>query len=141
MDQYICTRGDTDFMLHENLKYWRYRMYLLPKDHPAMKKILDGLATRCDIFTEIQADSPKQQIEEFLKYVEMHLNRIKRMHCNKPRVSHRLLLKGVFSKVASLIAWFFFVQLELSIFSKTVAFAMNKNKRHCWKCEMYNQKL
>ncbi|XP_055702143.1 GATOR complex protein Iml1 isoform X7 [Phlebotomus papatasi] len=85
MDQYICTRGDTDFMLHENLKYWRYRMYLLPKDHPAMKKILDGLATRCDIFTEIQADSPKQQIEEFLKYVEMHLNRIKRMHCNKPR--------------------------------------------------------
>ncbi|XP_055688137.1 GATOR complex protein Iml1 isoform X3 [Lutzomyia longipalpis] len=90
MDQYICTRGDTDFMLHENLKYWRYRMYLLPKDHPAMKKILDGLTTKCDIFTEIQSDSPKQQIEDFLHYVEMHLNRIKRVQCKKPR----LLLQG-----------------------------------------------
>ncbi|GAB0089616.1 GATOR complex protein Iml1 [Sergentomyia squamirostris] len=87
MDQYICTRGDTDFMLHENLKYWRYRMYLLPKDHPAMKKILDGMSSRCDVFTDIQTDSPKQQIEEFLHYVEMHLNRIKRMQCKKPRGS------------------------------------------------------
>lgn len=86
MDQYICTRGDTDYTLMENLKYWRYRIYLLPKEHPAMKKILDGLSSRCDIYqTE---DCSKQQIDDFLKFIEMHLNKIKRGHCKKNRVRH-----------------------------------------------------
>jgi DEP domain-containing protein 5 len=48
MDQYICTRGDlVDFQLTESMKYWRYRMYLLPKDDPAMKKIIDNNLQRC----------------------------------------------------------------------------------------------
>lgn len=77
MDHYICTRGDIDYPLSDNLKYWRYRMYLLPNQHPAIKKIIDGLSERCDIYTEGQTDSPTKYIENFLRFVETHLNKIK----------------------------------------------------------------
>ena len=30
MDFYVCTRGDKEYLLTENLKYWRYRLYVLP---------------------------------------------------------------------------------------------------------------
>uniref|UniRef100_A0A182MHG8 DEPDC5 C-terminal domain-containing protein n=1 Tax=Anopheles culicifacies TaxID=139723 RepID=A0A182MHG8_9DIPT len=80
MDQYICTRGDTDYPLHENMKYWRHRMYLLPKEDPAMKKILDGTVRRCDIYQE---DSPfpsdRQICNDFVRFVEAHLNKIKKL--------------------------------------------------------------
>ncbi|XP_058120820.1 GATOR complex protein Iml1 [Anopheles ziemanni] len=94
MDQYICTRGDTDYPLHENMKYWRYRMYLLPKDDPAMKKILDGTVRHCDIYHE---DSPfpsdKQICNDFVRFVEAHLNKIKKIQPAKkargcPRQTH-----------------------------------------------------
>ncbi|KAL5290697.1 DEPDC5 family protein [Megaselia abdita] len=77
MDHYICTRGDIDYPLSDNLKYWRYRMYLLPNQHPAIKKILDGQSERCDIYTEGQIDSPMKYIDNFLRFVETHLNKIK----------------------------------------------------------------
>ncbi|XP_053676014.1 GATOR complex protein Iml1 [Anopheles nili] len=80
MDQYICTRGDTDYPLHENMKYWRYRMYLLPKDDPAMKKILDGTVQRCDIYHEDSPFPPDRQIcNDFVRFVEAHLNKIKKL--------------------------------------------------------------
>nr|XP_040227207.2 GATOR complex protein Iml1 isoform X3 [Anopheles coluzzii] len=80
MDQYICTRGDTDYPLHENMKYWRYRMYLLPKDDPAMKKILDGTVRRCDIYHEDSPFPPERQIcNDFVRFVEAHLNKIKKL--------------------------------------------------------------
>lgn len=52
-------------------------MYLLPNQHPAMKKILDGKSDRCDIYTEAQTDSPLKYIDNFLRFVETHLNKIK----------------------------------------------------------------
>lgn len=72
-------------------------MYLLPKEHPAMKKILDGQATRCDIFTEVSPDSCKQNADEFLRFIEMHINKIKRPACNKnkARVSAIHLIRRV----------------------------------------------
>uniref|UniRef100_A0A182NJK6 DEP domain-containing protein n=1 Tax=Anopheles dirus TaxID=7168 RepID=A0A182NJK6_9DIPT len=80
MDQYICTRGDTDYPLHENMKYWRYRMYLLPKDDPAMKKILDGTVRRCDIYHEDSPFPPDRQIcNDLVRFVEAHLNKIKKL--------------------------------------------------------------
>ncbi|XP_029721962.2 GATOR complex protein Iml1 isoform X2 [Aedes albopictus] len=86
MDQYICTRGDTDFQLLESMKYWRYRMYLLPKEDPAMKKIMEGTAKRCDIYTENKPiPSDKHICNEFIKFVELHLNKIKKVPCKKPR--------------------------------------------------------
>uniref|UniRef100_A0A182PF51 DEP domain-containing protein n=1 Tax=Anopheles epiroticus TaxID=199890 RepID=A0A182PF51_9DIPT len=80
MDQYICTRGDTDYPLQENMKYWRYRMYLLPKDDPAMKKILDGTVQRCDIYHEDSPFPPDRQVcNDFVRFVEAHLNKIKKL--------------------------------------------------------------
>lgn len=62
-------------------------MYLLPKDDPYMRKIIDGNLQRCDIYPgEITSVVQKQQIEEFLRFVETHLNKIKRVVIKKPRV-------------------------------------------------------
>ncbi|KAG4066905.1 hypothetical protein HA402_009007 [Bradysia odoriphaga] len=85
MDQYICTRGDTDYPLQENLKYWRHRMYLLPKEHPAYKKILEtgSSSTYCDIFVENSIETPKQIIDDFKNFLESYLNKIKKLHCPK----------------------------------------------------------
>lgn len=84
MDHYICTRGDFELTLSENLKYWRYRTYLMPKEHPATKKILEGRTSRCDIYTEVLPnESWKQQIEDFMKFVEKDLNKFRG---KKPKV-------------------------------------------------------
>lgn len=77
-------------------------MYLLPKDHAATKKILDlypspGMTT-CDIYQESAANSnerqqqeaQKQQIEEFIRFLETCVNKIKKTNCHKSsRVSIR----------------------------------------------------
>jgi hypothetical protein len=50
-----------------------------------MKRIIDENIERCDIY--VRDNSPslvKQQIEEFHRFVECHLNRIRRL--KKPRV-------------------------------------------------------
>ncbi|KAJ6644516.1 GATOR complex protein Iml1 [Pseudolycoriella hygida] len=85
MDQYICTRGDADYPLQENLKYWRHRMYLLPKEHPAFKKILESSSAsiHCDIFVENSTETPKQIIDDFKNFSESYLNKIKKLHCPK----------------------------------------------------------
>lgn len=84
MDHYICTRGDFELTLSENLKYWRYRTYLMPKEHPATKRILEGKSARCDIYTEVpQNETWKQQIEDFLRFVERDLNKFR---TKKPKV-------------------------------------------------------
>ncbi|KAG5666359.1 hypothetical protein PVAND_014392 [Polypedilum vanderplanki] len=91
MDQYICTRGDFDFMLLEQMKYWRYRMYLLPKEDLIMKRIMEENIENCDIYTqETTLAMQKILIEDFLKFVETHLNKIKRVKKPKgsPTTSH-----------------------------------------------------
>lgn len=60
-------------------------MYLLPKDDPVMKKIIDENLERCDIYVRDNSLAvQKQQVDEFHRFVEQHLNRIKRL--KKPRV-------------------------------------------------------
>ncbi|XP_065362330.1 GATOR complex protein Iml1 isoform X3 [Calliphora vicina] len=78
MDHYICTRGDTDYPLMESLKYWRFRMYLLPKENRAMNKIIEHGCQHCDVFTDTAVDNTKQQIDDFMRFVELHLNKLKR---------------------------------------------------------------
>lgn len=64
-------------------------MYLLPKDDPVMKRIIDENLDHCDIYTrENSPAAHKQQVEEFLRFVETHLNKIRRL--KKPRVSRLL---------------------------------------------------
>lgn len=56
----------------------------MPKEHPATKKILEGKSSRCDIYTEVPPnESWKQQIEDFLRFVERDLNKFRG---KKPKV-------------------------------------------------------
>lgn len=41
LDQYVCARGHPDYPLLEDLKYWRFRMLLLPKDDNVTKRIIE----------------------------------------------------------------------------------------------------
>nr|CAD7428224.1 unnamed protein product [Timema monikensis] len=77
LDHYICTRGDTDFQLAEAQKYWRFRMYLLPLNHVATKKILEG-ADHCDIYTPLSSEELGHLVEGFLRFLETYINRNKR---------------------------------------------------------------
>ncbi|XP_067645946.1 GATOR complex protein Iml1 isoform X2 [Eurosta solidaginis] len=90
MDHYICTRGDRDYPLMESLKYWRYRMYLLPIDNLAMKKIIECGVQRCDIYTESVVENTKKQVEDFLRLMEVHINKVKRqrVHDSPTAQSH-----------------------------------------------------
>lgn len=61
-------------------------MYLLPKDDPVMKKIIDENLEHCDIY--VKDDSlvtQKLQVEEFLRFVELHLNKIRRVKKTRVR--------------------------------------------------------
>lgn len=63
-------------------------MYLLPKEHPATKKILESpTIIPCDIYTENHDDCVKQQIEDFMRFVETHLNKLRKNHNRTTRVS------------------------------------------------------
>lgn len=66
-------------------------MYLLPREHPATKKILDSSSTvNCDIYADHVTDTNKQLIDEFIRFIETHLNKLKKVHCQRTtRVSTR----------------------------------------------------
>ncbi|XP_063975968.1 GATOR complex protein Iml1 isoform X1 [Diachasmimorpha longicaudata] len=82
LDHYICTRGDTDFSLVEALKYWRFRMFMLPLHNTATKKILEG-SPRCDIYSFLSATEQSQLTDGFLRFIEGWLNKIRRPNPNK----------------------------------------------------------
>ncbi|KRG07622.1 GATOR complex protein Iml1 isoform X3 [Drosophila mojavensis] len=85
MDLYICTRGDVDYPLMESLKYWRFRMYLLPKD-TVVNKIVNCGCQRCDIFTDAVVDNTRDQIEDFVRLIE-NVSKLRRQICRKARDS------------------------------------------------------
>ncbi|KAK2575080.1 hypothetical protein KPH14_008813 [Odynerus spinipes] len=82
LDHYICTRGHTDFALVEALKYWRFRVFLLPMNNFATRKILEG-SSRCDIYTLAPASEQASLMDGFLRFIELWLNKIRRPHPNK----------------------------------------------------------
>jgi len=85
LDHYVCTRGDQDFVLSENLKYWRFRMYVLPLKPfiPFTKSILDGCSDmKCDVYTRPSPDEYVNLAEGFMRFVETSLNKIKRPTAN-----------------------------------------------------------
>ncbi|XP_053623506.1 GATOR complex protein Iml1 isoform X2 [Plodia interpunctella] len=85
MDHYICTRGDTDFLLVEALKYWRFRTLLLPLPCPATKQILEDESTHCDIYPAHTRHDLDQLTDGFLKMAELYFNKVKRP--NKQRMA------------------------------------------------------
>lgn len=60
-------------------------MYLLPKENKAMNKIMEQGCQYCDVFTEPTPESAKQQVEDFMRFMEVHINKLKR---RKARVSN-----------------------------------------------------
>ncbi|XP_018377284.1 PREDICTED: DEP domain-containing protein 5 isoform X3 [Trachymyrmex cornetzi] len=90
LDHYICTRGHTDFALVEDLKYaffqalkyWRFRVFLLPYNNPATRKILEGFP-RCDIYTTLSNAEQASLMDGFLRFIEGWLNKIRRPNPNK----------------------------------------------------------
>jgi hypothetical protein len=79
LDHYVCTGGDTEFVLVEALKYWRFRVYLLPLNNSANKKIIDG-AEHCDIYNAATPTDHQQMVDGLLKFIETAVNKIK-MEC------------------------------------------------------------
>ncbi|XP_024945563.1 GATOR complex protein DEPDC5 isoform X2 [Cephus cinctus] len=82
LDHYICTRGDTDFPLVEALKYWRFRVFLLPSQNQATRRILEG-SSKCDIYTRPSATEQASLMDSFLRFIEGWLNKIRRINTNK----------------------------------------------------------
>ncbi|BES97244.1 Protein of unknown function (DUF3608) [Nesidiocoris tenuis] len=81
-DHYICTRGDADFALIESLKYWRFRIFVLPACPAPTRKILEG-ASQCDLYNGLTIDEQQSLVENFLKYIEAWINKIKRPQTQK----------------------------------------------------------
>ncbi|XP_029163772.1 GATOR complex protein DEPDC5 isoform X6 [Nylanderia fulva] len=86
LDHYICTRGHTDFALVEALKYWRFRVFLLPLHNPSTRKILEG-SLRCDIYTPPSNVEQASMMDGFLRFIEGWLNKIRRLNPNKNLVN------------------------------------------------------
>jgi len=81
LDYYVSTRGDQDFTLTENLKHWRFRMYVLPLQPftPFTNQIKYGSPDcRCDIYKKLTPEEYVNLAEGFQKFVETCLNKIKR---------------------------------------------------------------
>ncbi|VVC42362.1 Hypothetical protein CINCED_3A011295 [Cinara cedri] len=80
MDNYLCVRGDMDYALHEKLKYWRFRMYLLPWRQEATKVIMGHLHEKfyCDIYKTPTVEEQKRFTNKFIKFLETWVNRVKR---------------------------------------------------------------
>ncbi|KAK9890698.1 hypothetical protein WA026_012049 [Henosepilachna vigintioctopunctata] len=87
LDHYICTGGDSEFVLVDALKYWRFRVNLLPLTNTATKKIIDG-APHHDIYDLPTNADYQVMVDGFVKFLETAVNKIKRSQiCKKPRMS------------------------------------------------------
>lgn len=72
-------------------------MYLLPKENPATKKIMESpVMIPCDIYTGIDNENTKQQIDDFMKFIETHINKIRKTPKASNRVSHLIHYNNIF---------------------------------------------
>ncbi|CAG9822060.1 unnamed protein product [Phaedon cochleariae] len=91
LDHYVCTGGTTEFDLVDALKYWRFRVYLLPLNNSATKKIVEG-SDHCDIYQIQTSIEHQQMVDGLIKFIETAVNKIKRSTIpKKPRMSLSIL--------------------------------------------------
>lgn len=81
LDNYICLKGDyTEYPLIESLKYWRFRLLVLPTQHAKTKKIIDkylsGEDFECDIYDVFSYEEKIQLQKGFIKLLKV-INGIK----------------------------------------------------------------
>ncbi len=103
MDFYVCTHGDREYILTENLKYWRFRLYALPLTPyvPITKKIMENLKTRdtCDLyFSAIKSCECRDMVKGFTRFVEFCLNKIRRPASSGMKPQPVAALRGASSK-------------------------------------------
>ena len=70
LDHYVTTRGDQEYELAENLKYWRFRMYILPLKPfvPYTSNIRDGApGGRCDLYKKPSPEEYVNLAEGFMR--------------------------------------------------------------------------
>lgn len=78
------------------LKYWRFRVYLLPVNQMATRRILEG-SEHCDIYVPPSIEDQSQMVKNFLRFIETFVNRIKRPNAHKkPRVSSNFIHESCF---------------------------------------------
>jgi hypothetical protein len=59
-------------------------MYLLPKDDKSTKRIMEENLENCDIYNHDRSPQFfKNQVDDFVKYVENYINKIKRVRNSK----------------------------------------------------------
>ncbi|XP_057663602.1 GATOR complex protein Iml1 isoform X2 [Diorhabda carinulata] len=87
VDHYVCTGGDTEFVLVDALKYWRFRVYLIPLNNPGTRKIVDG-SEYCDIYQMQSSSEHQQMVDGLIKFIDTAVNKIRRSTlAKKPRMS------------------------------------------------------
>ncbi|CAH1099750.1 unnamed protein product [Psylliodes chrysocephalus] len=82
LDHYVCTGGDTEFVLVDALKYWRFRVYLIPLNNSATRKIIDG-SEYCDIYQTQTYAEHQQMVDGVIKFIDTAVNKIRRSTISK----------------------------------------------------------
>ncbi|XP_042884438.1 GATOR complex protein Iml1-like isoform X5 [Penaeus japonicus] len=81
LDNYICFRGESpDYPLIEPLKFWRFRVLLVPDCYRmSTKTIMDSpTGTYSDIYNSLTLEEQQTTIEGFLRFLEITVHRLKR---------------------------------------------------------------
>lgn len=78
MDHYVCTKGEGDYSLNENLKFWRFRMLLVPISYftKSTKSILEKCSSG-DCYSPLPKDS-SARVESIFRMVDSCFNKLKR---------------------------------------------------------------
>ncbi|KAH9414857.1 GATOR complex protein depdc5 [Dermatophagoides pteronyssinus] len=88
LDNYICLRGaSAEYPLIESLKYWRFRLLVLPTQHSKTKKIIDRYISgdnefNCDLYDVFSFDEKIQLQKGFIKLLKV-INGVKLISTNK----------------------------------------------------------
>lgn len=74
------------YKIFQSLKYWRFRVYILPVSSSTTKKSGEG-SEYCDNCTPLSFEEQTHLSETFLRFIETWINKIRRPAQKKSRVS------------------------------------------------------
>lgn len=81
------------YKLFQSLKYWRFRVYILPVSSSMTKKSGEG-SEYCDHCTPLSFEEQTHLSETFLRFIETWINKIRR----PPQKKSRVCLVGLCSR-------------------------------------------
>lgn len=75
LDNYICVQGDGDYSLIESLKFWRFRLLVLPTMHSITKRIIDNYREgkndfSCDLYLPLTSKEKVDLQNYFIQLIE-----------------------------------------------------------------------